>query len=434
MSGEPRTGATVRIEGLTGLSIEEASRRMRDMAMKRNGSELVPISEALGRVTSGDVTAGRDVPAWPKSAMDGYAVRAADLAGASKDSPVTLTVIGEADAGDFWTDDMADDSRMPTAADVDADADRSGTALRIMTGAVIPSGFDAVVRQEDTDYGETEVNVFTSVKPGINVCPVGEECSHGDLLIKSGTEIGRVEIGKLASAGESDVWVVNRPRVAILSTGSELDRPEDVLAPGHVYGSLSYMLSASVASYGCVTVFDECVPDDPGRIRDRLMEAVEAADVVLTTGGVSVGKKDFMHEVLNELDAEMYFYAVDVQPGTPTIGCCIDDVPVLCLSGNPYAALANFDMYFPQIAFALTGCESYLPTVVTAVLDDPYDKTSVHRRLLRAREAGGHVRLVASGHKSSVFGNMSECNCYVDVPGNAHISVGDEVRIIRVRN
>lgn len=425
------------------MTIEEAQELLTDRIRPITDTEYVSIADADGRVAAEDIYAVIDVPSWPRSAMDGYAVRSDEVKEASEDAPAILRVIGEIDAGDYWSEEetkahikQAAESYLENPgmdkADSAGGADGGytpATAVRIMTGGAVPPGFDAVIRQEDTDYGETFVSIYKGQPEGMNICPVGEECSSGTCVAGMGTLIGRVELGLMASVGVSGINVIRRPRIAILTTGSELDTPGEELKPGHIYGSISYMLASSVRKAGFDIVIGSHVPDDHESIKRELLTAAETADLVITTGGVSVGKKDLLHGVLDEIGAEKLFYNVDIQPGTPTIAAILNDKPVLSLSGNPYAALANFDIYFHTAAAALTGCAVFLPRVTEAVLDDPYDKVNHHRRLIRAFSQDGHVKLNVSNHKSSVFGNMNQCNCYIDIPGGVSVSPGDVVKI-----
>ncbi|MBQ8945238.1 MAG: molybdopterin molybdotransferase MoeA [Lachnospiraceae bacterium] len=425
------------------MTIEEAQELLTDRIRPITDTEYVSIADADGRVAAEDIYAVIDVPSWPRSAMDGYAVRSDEVKEASEDAPAILRVIGEIDAGDYWSEEetkahikQAAESYLENPGMDKADSaggadggDTSLTAVRIMTGGAVPPGFDAVIRQEDTDYGETFVSIYKGQSEGMNICPVGEECSSGTCVAGMGTLIGRVELGLMASVGVSGINVIRRPRIAILTTGSELDTPGEELKPGHIYGSISYMLASSVRKAGFDIVIGSHVADDHEAIKRELLTAAETADLVITTGGVSVGKKDLLHGVLDEIGAEKLFYNVDIQPGTPTIAAILNDKPVLSLSGNPYAALANFDIYFHTAAAALTGCAVFLPRVTEAVLDDPYDKVNHHRRLIRAFSQDGHVKLNVSNHKSSVFGNMNQCNCYIDIPGGVSVSPGDVVKI-----
>ena len=200
---------------------------------------------------------------------------------------------------------------------------------------------------------------------------------------------------------------------------------------GKIYNSIACTLTAGLPA--AVFQVDQGVcPDDPDEILQRLTEALEISDVVITTGGVSVGKRDLIPEVLGKVGAKKVFSGVDIQPGTPTIGSVKDGKVILSLSGNPYAALVNFDLYFWEVAAKLTGCSSFLPERRDAELASEYTKVNRHRRILRAKEENGKVYLPVKSHASSVLSNLLDCNCYIDLPSGKEISVGDRVQILRI--
>ncbi len=397
---------------LTGLSIETALYRLTERIRPIDETVTVPLDKAMGAVNAEAIHAPEAVPSFRRAAMDGYAVRVSDIAGASEEKPAQLKVADELCAGDFRV--------FPYA---------SGSAVRIMTGAAVPDVFDAVVKQEDTDQGDKMVSVFTPAEEGMNICPLGEEFSKGALAIPARSRIGRIGLGILASFGMTELTVIRSPRVAVLSTGSELVAPGDIMLPGHIYGSISFMLRASIQGEGFEVSYDRIVGDDKELMKKELKAALECSDLVLTTGGVSVGKKDLMHDVLDEIGAQKLFYLADIQPGTPTIGSICGGKVILSLSGNPYAALANFDYYFFPLVARLMGCDAYLKKTKEAILADPYEKVNRSRRLVRAYEENGQVFLRAAGHKSSMFGNLTNCNCYMDVPAGVRLSLGDRVTI-----
>ncbi len=404
-----------RYKEVTGLSLETCLERILEHITPIRETEQLPLSQAGGRILARDIYAEEAVPSFDRSAMDGYAVQAEDLEGVSDSSPVRLKVVGEILAG----------------MDADGYRGRMGTAVRIMTGAPVPDGFNAVVKQEDTDQGDDEVCVFHSVREGENICPAGEEIGKGVLAVPAGARLGRVELGLLSSLGLHMVEVRRPLRVSLLSTGSELLAPGEAPAPGKIYGSIGVMLRYSVERMGLSVVSEELCADDEALLSEKLKAAARQADVVITTGGVSVGKRDLIPGVLDGLGAELLFTRALIQPGTPTMASLYDGRIVLSLSGNPYAALANFDYYFPHMAAAYMGCREFLPVIKKAVLADPYPKVNNRRRLIRAREEDGRVYLPAESHKASVFGNMASCNCYMDLEAGRKAEPGDEVRVIK---
>ncbi len=398
------------------MEIEEAIKRITDEAPQIKEEEKVSIEDALGRIASRDIISAGAVPSFPRSAMDGYAVFSEDVKNASKEAPILLKVKEEIDAGDF-----SRSSYSPK------------TAIRVMTGAMIPEGYDAVVKQEDTDYGEDNVSIYSPVKSHGNYCPVGEEIKAGETVIPAGSRIGRTETGLLVSAGFFKVPVRRSAKIAIISTGSELADEGEELRGGLIYNSIRYMLGASVKHEGLKIALSKTVPDDGDVIKETIEEAAEVSDVILTTGGVSVGIKDLIPEVLNKLGAGTIFRGVNIQPGTPTMGSIYKDKVILSLSGNPFAALACFDLYFWPVISKIMGNNSYTPEVYDAELTQDYARVNRMRRLVRAKEDKGRVYLPVSEHMSSVFGNTSSCNCYIDVPAGRSLSAGETVTVRKMK-
>ena len=397
------------------MEIEEAIKLLTDAAAPVTETMTVPLLDAYGRIAANDMISEEPVPAFDRSAMDGYAVCSGEVERASEDMPVSLKVSGELSAGD------PTDLRYTP-----------GSAVRVMTGAMIPEGYDTVVKQEDTDYGEDEVKIYASSVKQRNICLAGEEIAPGSCVIKSGQRIGRAETGLIAALGKDEVCVRRPPRIALISTGSELAEAGQPLRSGQIYNTIRYILGTSLRQQRLEVCIEVTCPDDAGLIEDRLKDALKAADVVITTGGVSVGKKDLIPAVLDSVGAKKLFSRVNIQPGTPTIGSALDGKVILSLSGNPYAAMANFDLYFWPVISKLMGSDSYLPSESMAVLSDRYDKVNRMRRLVRAYTKDGKVFLPATEHMSSVFGNTSSCNCYIDIPAGQALSPGDKVRVIRM--
>lgn len=392
--------------------LEECLEAMLSEIQPVERTEYVAITEAAGRVISEDIVADMMIPPYPKSAMDGYAVRAEDTLGADSDRPVSLRVVGELFAGDY--------DKLPC---------EKGCAVRVMTGSYVPEGYDAVVRQEDTDYGEAQVQIYRGVKTGMNYCSVGEDIRKGDRILTKGTRLTALHIGLLASLGICRVAVYEEMRCSILSTGSELTAPGKELAPGKIYNSIAYMLQVSMQSQGiCVSGVEICA-DEKGALKESLQKALAESNLVITTGGVSVGKKDLLPAVLEEIGAKKLFTRANIQPGTPTIGSVLDGKLILSLSGNPYAAYANFEYYFWEIAARFSHDTAYRVRTQKSVLDSPYTKVNKLRRFIRAYAEDGRVTLPTAVHASSVLSNMRDCNCFIDLEPGREVHPGEKVRI-----
>lgn len=400
------------VAGKPPLEIEECLHRLLQEIKPMKRIESVPLMESLGRVLGEDIIAAEMVPPFPKSAMDGYAVRAEDIQGASKEQPVTLTVAGELLAGDY--------SELPY---------REKTAVRVMTGSYVPEGYDAVVRQEDTDYGEEIVTLYKSVPSGGNYCQMGEDIRKGDVVLQKGTRITSLHIGILASLGEAQIPVYKAAETAVISTGTELTAVGDRLLPGKIYSSISYLLAAEIGREGLRVWGPELCADEEVLLEDRLRLAAEQADLIITTGAVSVGKKDIVPTVLEHLGARILFRRANIQPGTPTLAAVFQGKVILALSGNPYAALANFEIYFWPAMAKLMHSDSFRTVTTEAVLDSDYHKVNHLRRFIRAYAEDGKVCIPSNTHASSVLYNLVQCNCFIDLESGRAVQRGDTVKI-----
>ena len=398
------------------MEIEECIDLFLEKVTPVSETERVHLTGACGRVAAKDICAAEPVPAFPKSAMDGYAVCAAEVVCASREKPVILDVLGENCAGDC--------NELPYV---------TNSAVRVMTGAYIPEGFDAVIRQEDTDYGMERVAVYAPVKPYMNYCKIGEDMKSGEIAVQKDSLITPLHVGLLAGIGTEYVDVYRQLRVALISTGSELMPIGTALEKGKIYNSILYILKAAVEREGFVVSYERVCADEELSLGRMLAEAADCADIVITTGGVSVGKKDLLPAALERAGAKRLFARANIQPGTPTIGSVLNGTPILSLSGNPYAAVVNFEIYFWELAAAMTRNHGLEPVVRTAVLKSDYPKINKLRRFVRAYEEHGEVFLPTQTHASSVISNMTQCNCYLDIAAETALSAGDAVTVRKMR-
>lgn len=399
------------------VSLEQALQLMDEQIQTITETEHVPVLEALGRVLAEDVKAVFDNPPFDRSPIDGYACRSADIAGASRDNPVYLQVVEEVCAG------QCPHSKVT-----------SGQAVRIMTGAPIPEGCDCCVYQEYTDYGEEQVAVYEPAGPWGNYCYRGEDFKKGTLMMAQGTKLGYVEAGILASMGETEVLVLRQPKIALLTTGDEVMSPGERLLPGKIYDSNQTLLIARMQELGIHPVLAEAVRDDADAVADAIQRAAKEADMVLTTGGVSVGKKDMVHQALSLLNARRIFWRVQLKPGMPTVFSVYEGTPVISLSGNPFGAAANFELLIRPALAKLTGDQTWIPLRTSGVMADIFPKTSMGRRFIRAIWKNGKVYLPEGLHDSGILASMKGCNCLVDIPpGTAALHVGDLVEVVFIQ-
>jgi molybdopterin molybdotransferase len=337
------------------LTVEEARDRVLD-AMPSLPVEEVFVGEARGLVLSETLRAGHPLPRWDNSAMDGYALRGDEGANASPESPLVLDVVGEVRAGD--------------PGDVEV---TPGTAVRIMTGAPLPPGADAVIPVEETEESDGKVVVKAAASRGAHVRPAGDDVNAGDLLVEAGTELGPGELALLATMGFSPLPVRRGPKVAILVTGDELVPPEADPGPGQIRDSNSIALRALVADAGGDVLAFPAVRDDRAVTLEAFRRAGEIADLVLSSGGVAVGKYDFVKDVVEEL-GRIDMWRVAMQPGKPVVLGSIGRTPFLGLPGNPVSIHVGFEQFVRPAIRKMRGCRALLRPTIVAELTEAIEK------------------------------------------------------------
>ncbi len=384
--------------------------------------EEVEILDALDRVLAEGVYSGVEIPPFDNSAMDGYAVRAMDTAGASSEAPTTLRVIGDLAAG-YTTDVVVE----------------PGTAIRIMTGAPLPAGADAVVRFEETSEGLSAgeragnwIGIFSQVVVGENVRSAGEDIHKGELVLAEGTILRSQEIGVLASLGRARVRVIRRPRVAILATGDELITIDEPLAPGKIRNSNEYSNAALVRRYGGIPVRLGIARDDVEELTAKIREGLaQGVDLFLTSAGVSVGDYDVVKDVLNT-EGEMHFWQVCMKPGKPLAFGEIQGVPLLGLPGNPVSAMVSFEQFARPAILKMLGKMRLRKPTVEAILEEDV-KSSGRRGFKRAvitKRDGEYYASVTGPQGSGVLTSMVKANGLVIIPeGIRHKKAGERVTV-----
>ncbi len=392
-------------------------------ATRRTGHEEVALSDALGRTLAGDVTSPIDHPPWDNSAMDGYAVRAQDVAGCTHERPARLRLIEKVPAGGFPERSVG-----------------AGATIRIMTGAPIPDGADSVIRVEHTENsGDDVVNVFNDADAKRNIRPRGEDVRKGDLAIRAGTLLRPADIGFLATVGAATVWAARKPRVAILSTGDELvdlDAFEQVLAGRRIVNSNSYALAAAVSMCGGEPVMLGIARDDRDSLRAKLTAGLQA-DMLVTSAGASVGEHDLVKDVLEGLGMQTAFWRVRVRPGSPFSYGRIGDVAVFGLPGNPVSALVTCELFVkPAIRRALGRDALYSPTVRVRTAERITTKGALTHflRVQLTREADGTWLARLTGPQGSgMISSIARADGLLVVPEATHeIAAGAEADVIRL--
>ncbi len=377
-----------------------------------------PLLEALGLPVCENITAPMDLPGFDNSAMDGYAVYFDDVATASQDHPVHLPVVGEMAAGQTKLFALS-----------------PGTAVRIMTGAPVPQGADAVVPVEWTDGGVASVRITKAPQRDQHVRHKGEDVQVGDVLLEDGSILGPRQLGLLASVGRSQVRSRPRPRIVILSTGAELREPGTALGHDSVYDANSYMLAAAARTAGAIAYRVGIVSDDPNDFRDALSDQLVRADLVVTSGGVSKGAYDVVKEVLSELGT-VSFGEVAMQPGKPQGFGFVgeDSTPIITLPGNPVSSYVSFEVFVVPAIRRMMGRLPYRRPMVRALCTQGFSSIPGRQQYVRAQfeidGKGAHVAPVG-GHGSHLVGDLAEANSLIVVPPEVtSVAGGEQVQVL----
>ena len=411
------------------ISVEEAFEKILSYVEVLE-PERKPILDCLGQVLAEDVYSTIDVPPLDNSAMDGYALRAKDTRGASESSPRYLAVVGEVAAGSMPTKKV-----------------RPGTAIRIMTGAPLPEGADAVVRFEDTDEvnrkssgGDiSQIGILCQAKKGLNVRGRGEDIANGGLILKKGKVLRPQEIGVLASLGHSTALVIRRPIVAVLATGDELMDVDQPLAPGKIHDSNNYAIAAEVSRYGGIPKILGIGRDSVQSLTEKIDEGLDA-DMLITSGGVSKGDYDIVKDVLAE-HGEVGFWTVCMKPGKPLAfgvmkkvkGGRKGEVPHLGLPGNPVSSMITFEQFARPAILKMMGKKILAKPAIRAVIEDDIVDTDGRRLFARVSvtRRGGQYRASVTGPQGSgILTSMAKANGLAVIPENSKgVKAGDMVEV-----
>jgi molybdopterin molybdotransferase len=395
------------------LSVEEALEQILSR-VRPLPTERVDLLASLGRVLAEPVRSTRLIPPWPNSSMDGYAVRAGDTRPGG-----TLSVVGRVIAGAL--------PDRPISA---------GEAMRIFTGAPMPQGADAVVPQEDVDATNGQVRLRGATEHGAYVRPAGEDVRVGDLVLEAGARLGAAEIGLLATLGHSQVEVARRPRVAVLSTGSELADLGTEPGPAQVPNANTYSLMAQVMEAGGVAMNLGVAPDRLDAIGARIRGGREA-DVLVSSAGVSVGDLDLVREALVAAGAELHLWKVNMRPGKPITFGSLEGRPVFGLPGNPVSAMVTFELFVRPALLAMQGRRGAGRSRVRAVAAEPITNRGSRRGYLRvsmeAREGRWLARLTGE-QGSGILRSMVAADGLAVVQPETKIEIGEDVEVLIIRD
>ena len=380
------------------------------------GLEKVGLLEALGRVLGEDIIAERDNPPWDNSAMDGFALRWEDIKQEHAiTKPVELKVIEDVPAGTVAKRTVG-----------------TGEAIRIMTGAPVPKGGDTVVKVEETESSGDAVRIFKAPERGANIRPQGEDVKKGDTIIAKGTQLRPAEAGMLAILAKSFVLVYQKPRVAILSTGDELADLDDPFDEDKIINSNSYGIAAGVQEAGGIPILLGIARDQPAALKEKIAHGLNA-DILVLSGGVSMGDYDFTKAVFKDLGAEMNFWKLAIRPGQPLAFGKIQGKLAFGLPGNPVSSMVTFEQLVRPAMLKMGGHRSYGRPVVQALFQEKFTKRNDRRHFLRGvlRRQNGVLTVRTTGDQGSgILTSMVKANGLIDVPEEVErLSPGDTVNV-----
>lgn len=400
------------------ISLEQAQECLLEHTPLPSRMETLPLMDALGRVLAQRIHAQMDYPPFHRSPLDGFALIASDTRDASAAMPVQLDVAQCVHAGGAPTTPLA-----------------FGQAARVTTGAMLPPKADCVVRQEDVcDHGDT-VSIFAPLRPYENYIRRGEDVEAGHLLAGTGSLVDYTMVGVLAAQGYTHLPVFTRPRVGVLSTGDELAPGGAPLPPGKIYDSNQPLVAVRMASLGARVAGGSC-GDDIDSLHQAIGALLEDNDLVVTSGGVSVGEKDHMPRVVQRLGGHPLFHGVSIKPGSPVLAMEKDDKLLIALSGNPFAVAATLEVLVVPVLKKMAGAAQVMPLRATGILKTGFPRPSAGRRLVRAHMVGQEVTLPPGGHtgqrhSSGSLSTLVGCNALVDIPaGSGPLAPGDAVEVI----
>ncbi|GMO31367.1 MAG: molybdopterin molybdotransferase MoeA [Termitinemataceae bacterium] len=395
------------------IDIEQAADIIQPNIEPLTKTALFKIKEALNKVSAKDIFAEIDIPPFDRSPLDGFALRSNDTIDASVENQIRLNVTGKIFSGDVFSGDVA-----------------KGCAVRIMTGAAIPKTCDCVIRQEDVEYNENDHTVIIKQKMAHNENYIfkGEDIKCGTKIFAQGTVLKSAHLAVLASLGIKNIECYRPPRIGILSTGSELLKAGDKLSGGKIYGSNDTLLFLRLKELGFDSTIMDTSADDPDLVAGQLKSIIENIDIFISTGAVSVGEKDIFHDVFKILNVKKLFWGLNMRPGGATLCGIYRNVPLFCLSGNPFAAFIGFELIV-RPALAKIACRNDLfHTKTTAILTKAISSSPV-RRFIRAFLENGNVTPAAENMAGQLY-SLCASNCVLDIAPSIDLKCGSPVPVI----
>ncbi|MFX1349754.1 MAG: gephyrin-like molybdotransferase Glp [Promethearchaeota archaeon] len=383
--------------------------------IKVNNFEQIDIDKGLNRILAGDIVSEINIPPFDRSAMDGYAIKAEDSFGASPKNPKQIKLIGTIEIGEFSTFKL-----------------NKGEAIKISTGAPIPDGSDAVIKIEDTEIKENLINLYTSIVPGKNVSKKGEDIKLGTNVLKSGIELKAEHIALLTSLGFKKIKVRIKPTISVFASGDELLEPGTTLQPGKIYNSNTSMISALVKLYGGDVIRAERVVDQKEAIKKKIFEAAGQCQIIIFTGGTSVGTKDYLPEVISEW-GKVLTHGIAMRPGSPVLLGLLNDSLIFCLPGTPVAAYVSFLKISGPAIRKIMGCSVLDPRIEVAAIinkDVPVSGLGIlhYLRVKIEKQENDFVAIPIKLKGSGVISSLTHSDGIIEIPANQEgLKKGDKV-------
>ncbi|MGL5543760.1 MAG: molybdopterin molybdotransferase MoeA [Cetobacterium sp.] len=400
------------------ISLELAIETLLNKIEVLNEYEYRSLLDSSGFVLAEDIISPLNNPPFNRSPLDGFTLNSSDTIGATKDNPIVFSVKSEIFAGGYCNEEI-----------------EKNEAFRIMTGAPIPDSCNCVIKQEEVDFNEETgiLKIYRELKKHENFCFKGEDLKVGEVVVQKGEVITYNHIGVFASLGIDRIKVLRKPKIGILSLGSELLMPGDSLENGKIYNSNLFTLMSKLKFLNLDGIMYPPMSDDPLLVSNFIEKELKNIDLLITTGGVSVGKKDIMHDVIKELNANRLFWKIDIQPGTPVLAAEKDGKVILSLSGNPFAALVNFELLGRPVISKLSSKAIKSTEIVDAVVRGGFSKASSKRRFIRGFFKDGEVFLNDNKHSSGTISSLIGKNSIVEIKaGSSALKDGDKVRVILI--
>lgn len=396
------------------IELEEALEIINNSVRAIQDIEEINIEDSLGRILAEDFYAPMDNPPFDRSPLDGFALIAEDTTDASIASPKEFNVIDTVYAG-FTSEKQL----------------KSYEAIRIMTGAKMPNGSNCVIRLEDVEEENSTIFIKNALKPYENYCFRGEDIKSKTLLLEKETKLNFIHLGVLGSMGQSKIKVFRQPRIGILVTGDEIIEYTSPLIDGKIYDTNGILIGSRLKELGFDYLKISPEKDDAKSVSKAILANIDALDVIITTGGVSVGDKDIFHEVIEIIEADQLFWRLKLKPGTPAMYSILKDKPILSLSGNPFAALATFELLARPLIAKLSHDNSINFKKVKGRVNKDFNKKSKVRRFIRAIYKDGLIDFPDEGHSSGMLLSMKNCNALIDIEaGNTGLKKDNEVEVV----